>query len=132
MRFSFIGVVLMAVFLTACGSEEPQGLLEDQVRQQIRQYLAEEYRDPDAIRFRNEGFSSYDLETATFIGGFLPQATSFMFCGEVNGKNEFGAYTGNKKFALIYLAATDSEQAPDIDIAYKGTHLYSSYSQDCR
>lgn len=49
---------------------------------QNRAYVVQNMRDPDSVQFRNEQLTN---------DGWL--------CGELNGKNAYGAYTGFKRFA---------------------------------
>jgi|AntRauTorcE11897_2_1112592.scaffolds.fasta_scaffold06858_2 hypothetical protein len=124
-------VFLLAV-LAGCKSDSASvELVESEVRSQIENKIQNEFNDPDDTRFRKSSFSSYDPETLQFIGGFIPEATSFMLCGEVNGKNRFGSFSGFKPFAALYFPPLDAESAPDIDVTYEGHHQFKSISKDC-
>jgi len=57
--------------------------------------LTKNFKDPESARFRNVFLSQIDVPVV---------------CGEVNGKNSYGAYTGYKKYY-----ATDTENFSGLD-----------------
>lgn len=58
-------------------------------------FLTKNFKDPESARFRNVFVSQIDVP---------------IVCGEVNGKNSYGAYTGYKKYY-----ATDTENFAGLD-----------------
>ncbi|MDR9468602.1 MAG: hypothetical protein RI559_10170 [Marinospirillum sp.] len=122
----------LVVTLSGCKSDSNSvELVESEVESQVENEIQNEFNDPADTRFRKGSFSSYDPETLEFIGGFIPEATSFMFCGEVNGKNRYGSFSGFKKFAALYSPPLDADSGPDIDVTYEGNHQFKSISKDC-
>lgn len=73
--------ILFSIFLMGCSSEKTKAIQEAQMHEIKENRIAREFvqnrlKDPDSAQFRNQKG----------------------FCGEVNSKNGFGAYTGFKKF----------------------------------
>jgi len=61
----------------------------DKFVQSSKYKLTKNFLDPDSAKFRN-------LEVRQWKGN---EGNVLSLCGEVNGKNSMGAYTGYKKFA---------------------------------
>lgn len=84
----FIGIALL------CSGCKP---LDNQLKRQGQNAVKASLKDPDSAEFRGVHFvtkSSSHLEKEGFV------------CGEVNGKNGFGAYDGYQKFAILVKAKT--------------------------
>ncbi len=60
------------------------GKSEDQAIEAAKAIVVHDFKDPESARFRK-------IELRDFQGGKL-------VCGEVNGKNSYGAYVGYRKF----------------------------------
>src|SRR5699024_1209857 len=60
-------------------------------------------KDPDTVTFRNVVA--------------VKEQSLFIFCGELNAKNSFGAFTGYQKFIATPLRSF-SNDAPDFDSAW--------------
>ncbi|MGP9798170.1 hypothetical protein ACT3UJ_12520 [Halomonas sp. 86] len=71
-----VGVVIGTLLLVGCDSGHVK---------KSKEAVADRLRDPDSAQFRNikSGKASNGLETV---------------CGEVNGKNAYGAYSGYERF----------------------------------
>lgn len=86
-----ITLTVAALSLTACmstiQSSEPVRLSAAQVNQ-IKATVVRDFFDPDAAKFRN--IRAVDI-VAT-------EGSTRRVCGEVNGKNRFGAYVGFEMF----------------------------------
>ncbi|SFB87540.1 hypothetical protein SAMN05660443_0664 [Marinospirillum celere] len=132
MRFSLFGVAVLALFLSACKSD-PNRVhhVEDEVRETIKAQISQQYREPEATRFRVQEIASYDPNASEFVKEFISNATSYMLCGEVNGKNRFGSYGGYKHFAALYLSALDEGGDPEVDVMYQGNPGFDSFASDC-
>lgn len=74
-----VGVVLTAAVVLAVKYDD--WFVTPKVIQAKRGYAMQQMRDPDTVQFRGERLTQ---------GGWL--------CGELNGKNGYGAYTGFKRF----------------------------------
>lgn len=78
------GSVIVVMFLAGChwspGSESSR------IRE-AQEVVARELRDPGSAQFR-------DVREVELDNGMLA------YCGEVNGKNAFGAYSGYRAFVL--------------------------------
>ncbi len=70
----YIPVLLLGLSLIACESSEEKAL---------KTFVASQFRDPQSTQF----------EKITYKDGVM--------CGEVNSKNEYGAYVGYKRFVAI-------------------------------
>lgn len=73
--------ILLSIFVVGCSSEKTKAIQEAQMQEIKQNRIAREFvenrlKDPKSAEFRNQKG----------------------FCGEVNSKNGFGAYTGFKKF----------------------------------
>jgi len=130
-KLSLLFAALLLVMLAGCSGSDSVVLVESEVRDQIKNKIKQEFQDPGNTRFNQVGFSSYDPEEKKFVSEFIPQATSLMFCGQVNGTNRFGGSTGFREFAAIYSPPLDSESEPDIEVVFENHHLFSSFSRDC-
>lgn len=131
-KVALLLVILLAVALTGCKSDSSSTrLVESEVKSQVESEISKRFNDPGSTRFRHGGFSSYDPEERKFVDEFIPGATSLMYCGEVNGKNRFGSFSGFTRFAALYSPPLDSESGPDIDIVFDGNHQFASFSRDC-
>lgn len=94
---AIVAIVALGVVLTGC---TPSAV------DKAKAAVAEKLRDPDSAKFRNvvSGTNSEGLDAV---------------CGEVNGKNTFGAYSGYERFMtntdakFVYL---ESESARDFAI----------------
>ena len=122
---------LLLVTLAGCSGSDSVVLVESEVRDQIKNKISQEFPDPGNTRFDQVSFSSYDPEEKKFVSEFIPEATSLMFCGQVNGTNRFGGSTGPRKFAALYSPPLDSESEPDVEVVFENHHLFSSFSRDC-
>lgn len=69
-------LALMAILLTACTSKE----------EEVQALVASQLRDPGAAQFTHVGV--------------VGEGDDLVACGEVNGKNAFGAYVGAMPFML--------------------------------
>ena len=64
-------------------------------------YITGQLKDPDSARFKftlSPAYGVVNMSGRRHSGYFL--------CGEVNGKNSYGGYTGFKPFIVIYSDAT--------------------------
>lgn len=71
--------------------------LDNQLKRQGQNAVEASLKDPSSAEFRNVKFvlkSEAHLQKEGFV------------CGEVNGKNGFGAYDGYQKFAILVRAKT--------------------------
>jgi len=87
MKKAIIGFTLLT--LTACGglnpntievSTKPNRLTASEVKF-VQSVVAEQSREPEAVRFRN-------------LYSFVTSAGDTIVCGEVNAKNAYGGYVG--------------------------------------
>ncbi len=78
---------ILAISSTSATSRELLPEEKDAIESTIRA----EMKDPDAAKFN---FSDFPVES------------SYVYCGLVNGKNSYGAYVGNKLFA-VFLVKND-------------------------
>lgn len=84
-------IVLAALAVAACGGSE----------QEARERVAAQLRDPNSAQFRNINM------IAQSTGGEA-------VCGEVNGRNAFGAYSGFQRF-VFYGGVVSIE--PDLGVS---------------
>lgn len=77
--FAVVGVALVAAAVVAVKYED--WFITPKLIQAKRGYVVQQMRDPAAVQFQGERLTQ---------GGWL--------CGELNGKNGYGAYTGFKRF----------------------------------
>ncbi|EOU4995449.1 hypothetical protein ACOJ84_003735 [Morganella morganii] len=59
----------------------------------VERAVREEMKDPDAAKF--------------YHGDFPKTETNSLYCGMVNGKNSYGAYTGKKLFSAFIIEKDD-------------------------
>jgi len=71
--------------------------LDNQLKRRGQNAVEASLKDPDSAKFR-------DVHFVTKSSGYL-EKEGFV-CGEVNGKNGFGAYDGYQKFAILVRAKT--------------------------
>lgn len=90
--------ILFSILVIGCSSEKTKAIQEAQMQEIKENRIAREFvqnrlKDPDSAQFRNQKG----------------------FCGEVNSKNGFGAYTGFKKFiaASPDLIVTETDMKPN-------------------
>lgn len=122
----------LPLLLSGCFFESDAPTLdENQVREEVKSHIKEDFFDPSSARFVEVAFSSYDPETQQFIDEFLPEATSLMMCGQVSGRNRFGGSTGLNRFAALYSPAMDADTPADIEVVYERHHLYETFAKDC-
>jgi len=105
MRLFISSLVLFFTSLTSFAQEEEENKWVDPSSEQI-EFLKQGFiadsslKDPFSVQFRNT-----KVDTGLLNGGM-------MFCGEMNAKNSYGAYTGWKVFSAVYssrLAAKKEE-----------------------
>lgn len=63
---------------------------EDKAIELAQKEISELTKDPDSVQFRNEHFLRKDSKSSNSTVGTV--------CGEVNGKNNWGAYVGYHSF----------------------------------
>lgn len=78
--------------------------LKDQVAL-AKKALVKDFLDPDSAKFRSVTGYGY-------VEGGKPELVTL--CGEVNGKNSYGAYTGFKRFYIIgfSMSKIETDDAP--------------------
>lgn len=91
----------------AVGNDSPNRNLESTAKESIRNLL----KDKDSAQFRSV--------TAIVYG------TSKSVCGEVNGKNGFGGFTGFQKFLVTF--KPDGAQ-PDVSLLDDGSERFQKQS----
>ena len=99
-----VSVVLVLLVLTACSDELFSFEEPDPVSGQeeynpsdaaiIETKIREEYFDPDALKMRNVRYFN--------VGNYEGLGSQVAVCGESNGKNRYGAYTGYEYFYARY------------------------------
>ncbi len=89
----------MLLIVTGCGAEKPT----DELLPVAQQAVAAELKDPDSAKFRR--LTSYPDRG--------------LVCGQVNGKNSYGAYGGFTDFyydnGIVIIADEDSPLRPGLD-----------------
>lgn len=108
---------IAAVGVTLTGCQYIPGTTAHE-KKQAQAFIAASLNDPSSAQFRN-------LDAHTSKGDHGPFR---VVCGEVNGKNGFGAYAGFRRFAY---SADAGLAAVDPDVAYSGDDLDTEY-QLCR
>lgn len=94
---AFALVVLLALLPVAADAQGTRSLTDEALKQHAQNKVKYDLLDPDATQFREiELFSRTNPETGE---------VSRIVCGQFNGKNAYGAYTGFKRF--FYGEATD-------------------------
>jgi hypothetical protein len=116
MRFATPTTIAIAV-ATLCGCDRIEGLPAHDIRV-AKQKLLTTFYDGDSARFR-------DVKRHT---AEMPKTSPVAICGEVNGKNRYGAYVGFQRF-VVELPAREVKLDPqikttenDIDQAEQGCH----------
>ncbi|MCF6271616.1 MAG: hypothetical protein L3J37_00280 [Rhodobacteraceae bacterium] len=90
-KLNLAAVLFAATFLGACiettaVSTSPMGVSSG-LQQTAVAALTKDFRDPESVRVRN-------------VRGFATPYGDTIVCGEVNGKNAFGAYVGYRGFYI--------------------------------
>ena len=82
-----LAIVVLSAAIAACGATVSA---DDKAIEAVQQHVIENFKDPSSATFRNVKVSDGTV------------------CGEVNGKNSFGAYTGHSKFYGTYYEHSDT------------------------
>ena len=104
-------VAIASLFLLA-GCEGVFQSEEEQAKQAVQEQVAQVLKDPSSAQFQN--VQALDEEAFWYI------------CGEVNGKNSFGAYAGFDRFYGTYYPMTDMATGAIVE-----NDDYSIYSNRC-
>ena len=90
MKLTALAVFLTAAGLCACRSEaDVQNEMDQNLIGEAEAAVRRNALDPDAVQFRNERVSLNAPEG---------KGVRKVVCGEYNGKNTYGAYTGFKPY----------------------------------
>lgn len=142
-------ILLMSLFLTAClgsdGSDSLAGstpgeteelkpmFTEDDVIAKAQEMTIQNFYDPESALFRDlvlVSFRSSEKSDANFYyRGFFTDAEHYYVCGQVNGKNRFGAYVGYKSFNARVMFYTSSDKLDGFGMTDPGwsSFLYDLY-----
>ncbi len=90
-------LLLLVLLMSACTSKEQSAA------DRLKLVVAEKFKDPQSVRFTGLKFDGVTL------------------CGEVNGKNSFGAYVGSDKFAATDTFIHIRNEFVERDLALQGT-----------
>lgn len=102
------GAAIVALLTSAYANSIPP-----HVQSAVEEHLATQLRDPYSARF-------------TFDDHWGPSPTGrFVFCGTVNAKNGFGAYSGPVMFYGTYASAGDFE------VSLIKPHMQAMYADLC-
>lgn len=127
MKYVIITSFLM--FLLGCSDTTADTEKQkEEIEKRILKHITKDYYDPESVRLRNTGLSTFNGRTIKIEKGFIPDMGSHTYCGEINGKNRFGAYVGYRKFAAIYV---ENEDGISIEVTYKEDHFYDTFSKEC-
>jgi len=125
-------VIVAAMLIAGCSSSEEASqsvkadkaadMLASELRA-VRQSAAMSLRDPDSAKFRNVRRYNMVRDSTTVE---IP-----VYCGEINGKNAFGAYAGFQKFAVLAETAKKGDSADIWDESQPGSAMgYLLHCQD--
>ena len=79
-------LIALVVLLAGCGPKVEVESDASKAEKVAKAGLTQDYFDPSAVQYRNMVTKGKDSP-----GGYT-------FCGELNGKNKYGSYTGFKRF----------------------------------
>jgi len=92
-RFAFLFEFLL-IFNTSAFSADNARTDADEVRA-LKAVITHDFKDPDAAKWRNLKFARAAGKDRLVI-----------LCGEVNGKNSYGAYVGFRRFVVAAASRT--------------------------
>ena len=111
--------VLMLFPGMAFAQQDKMPTMKDQVAM-AKKVVVENFLDPDGAKFRGlTGFGAKNGKNAALVA----------LCGEVNGKNSYGAYIGFKRFYIIgfsYYKIESSDTPIAYDVTCKGDVVYEA------
>lgn len=74
-------LLLLVSLLAACSPA-------DEAEKVSKEGLTKNYHDPASVQYRN-------------VINYSPSIATYAICGELNGKNSYGAYVGFKRFVAV-------------------------------
>lgn len=74
-------LLLLVSLLAACSPA-------DEAEKVSKEGLTKNYHDPASVQYRN-------------VINYSPGYSTYAICGELNGKNSYGAYVGFKRFVAV-------------------------------
>ena len=99
--------IALAIGMSGAEALEAQELAKAQaaVKAHMLERIPVDFKDPEAVRFR-------DVQWYGPIARPVEMSTALAFsglsvCGEVNGKNSYGAYVGYRRFTAFFSAMYD-------------------------
>jgi len=114
---------LLAIFpVTIAAAEGAQPFKAVGTEDPLRKLFVEhsELKDPFSLQFRN-------LYSREIKGSKTGDISKHIYCGEVNAKNEFGAYTG---WSLFYVTDMTDKPVVSIESDAGGPSLYDLLCKD--
>ena len=82
-----------------------------EILKMVRDSVTEEFKDPESAKFRNERVFRTKVYPKNRETGEVEEREGIYVCGEVNGKNSYGAYVGYRDFwsNWLFTAMEDDE-----------------------
>lgn len=121
------GIGLAIILLCSCrGTEESKQSTAQETKaelmaaelESVEKSAAMNLRDPDSAKFRNVRRFDHMMPGSPATDISVP-----VYCGEVNGKNAFGAYAGFQKFAVLAGTALEGKPASIWDDSEPGSAI---------
>ena len=74
------------------------GKSDQEIIKMVRDSVTKDFKDPDSAKFRNERVFRTRVEPRHRETGEVIEDDGIYVCGEVNGKNSYGAYAGYRDY----------------------------------
>ena len=98
------------------------GKSDQEIIKMVRDSVTKDFKDPDSAKFRNERVFRTRVEPRHRKTGEVIEKDGIYVCGEVNGKNSYGAYAGYRDYwggqLLVEMESEDDDLFTYLSLHY--------------